>query len=158
MVSTRNVAQMAMSDGVSHFMFLSAARSVPGISNEYLISKQEAEAYLRKTGLNWTIFRAPPLFEPGSRRSPFYMILSGLGRTPLIGGLVAGSAPISVRVAAYAITTIAISGDLTRDRVIGPGQMRSLGLAALRKIQKPEPLPSSDLHDTFDDVPFGWLP
>jgi len=157
-VSTRSVAQMAMSDGVAHFMFLSAAGRLPGISGEYLISKREAEAYLRKTGLNWTIWRAPPLFEPGRRRALFYMLLSGIGRLPLIGGLAAASAPIAVRTAAYAIASLAVNADLSRDRLIGPGQMRSVGLAALRKISKPIVPSIGDLSDTFDDVPFGWLP
>ena len=157
-VSTRHVAQMAMSDGVAHFMFLSAAAGLPGVSGEYLISKHEAEGYLRKTGLNWTIFRAPPLFEPGNRRSPFYMLLSGVGRIPLIGGLVANTAPIAVHTAAYAIASLAVEGDLSRDRLIGPGTMRLIGLNALRKLNRPAVQPIGDLSDTFDDVPFGWLP
>src|SRR5262252_6892736 len=102
-LSMRNVAQMAVGDGVPHLILLSASARMPGVPGGYLDSKREAEEYLRKTGLAWTIVRAPPLYAPGQRRNPFYALLSVLRWLPLIGLPFTPIAPMSVEVAARGI-------------------------------------------------------
>jgi nucleoside-diphosphate-sugar epimerase len=57
-VSARNVAEIAVRDAVPHFVLLSASAAPLGVSGEYIDSKREAEDYLKKTGLTWTIIRA----------------------------------------------------------------------------------------------------
>src|SRR6185369_13738938 len=75
-LSARNVAQMAVSDGVPHFLLLSASARPLGVAGGYLDSKREAEDYLKKTGLTWTIVRTPTLYVPGQPRNPVYLLIS----------------------------------------------------------------------------------
>ena len=159
-ISTRNVAQMAVSDAVTHFVMLSAAGRMSGLPGGYVQSKREAEAYLRKSGLNWTIVRAPPLFAPGQRRNPLYLLLSALRWLPLIGAPLNPIAPLSVDIAARGITRLALGELLATSRLITPGRLRALGRAPIYPVDamlNTQPNQTDDA-DTFDNVPFGWLP
>ncbi len=157
-VSARNVAQMAVGDGVPHLMLLSATVRPPGVGGGYIDSKREAEDYVRKTGLDWTIVRAPPLYTPGERRMAIYALLTLLGSIPLFGLPLNPIAPLSVAVAARGIARLALTADAARRRMIGPGRLRVLG----RPDPKRRPsAPLADLPeetDSLDEPPFGWLP
>lgn len=161
-LSARNVMQMAVSDGVPHFIFLSAARSPLGVSAEYVESKRDAEAYLRKTGLGWTIVRAPPLFVPGGRRNPIYALLAVLRRIPLLGWLLSSVAPLAVDTAARGIAVLAMDADPAAERVVSPGQLRRIGRGVERKLAMiagtPKIAAASGTEHTDDEPPFGWLP
>ncbi len=155
-VSTRNVAQMAVNDGVNHFIFLSAAR-VFGLPSGYLESKREAERYLQKSGLNWTILYAPPLSIPGARISLGGAAARLLSLVPIVGGVFNAQVPLSADTAARAIAYIATTGDLGRDRTVAPALLRRIGRLAerqfIRQVVQPPPASPED-----DEPPFGWLP
>jgi uncharacterized protein YbjT (DUF2867 family) len=160
-VSARNMAQMAVGDGVPHFVLLSASAAPLGISGGYIESKREAEKYVQSTGLTWTIVRAPALYEPGERRNPIYRLISLFSYIPLLGLLASPHTPIAVDTAARGIASLAMSGDSLVNRMIGPRQLRRVGRQQERQ---------SLLHvdgrlidegvaaDPLDEPPFGWLP
>ena len=159
-VSARNVAQMAVGDGVPHLVFLSASASPFGVPGGYLDSKHEAEDYVRRTGLTWTIVRAPALYAPGQRRNLLYVLIAILSYIPLVGLLLAAYRAMPVDLAARGIASLALSGDAIRDRVVSPRQLRSLGRAAEKQAAPHQGmiLPVSDDEPGLDEPPFGWLP
>jgi uncharacterized protein YbjT (DUF2867 family) len=160
-VSARNTMQMAVSDGVPHYLFLSAATTPLGVPAEYLESKRDAEGYLRKTGLRWTIVRPPALYVPGQRRHPAFVLLTLISRLPLIGLPFVLSAPLAVDTAARGIASLAVTADLNADRVVWPRQLRRLGRQVERRLahqpgNAPTFIKSKDGDE--DEPPFGWLP
>jgi uncharacterized protein YbjT (DUF2867 family) len=160
-LSARNVAQMAVGDGVPHLVFLSASTSPFGVASGYLDSKREAEDYVRRTGLTWTIVRAPTLYAPGQRRNLLYLLIAILSYIPLLGLLIAGYRAMPVDLAARGIASLALSSDSIRDRLVSPRQLRSLGRAAEKQVMPESPLvlpPSGDGDSGLDEPPFGWLP
>ncbi|MCE7946120.1 MAG: NAD-dependent epimerase/dehydratase family protein [Chloroflexi bacterium CFX4] len=159
-VSARNVAQMAVNDGVPHCVLLSAV-AAPGVPSGYLEAKREAERYLQKCGLAWTIIHAPPLYVPNERRSLIGLLLSLFGALPLIGLPLTNMRPLAAELAARAIARLALSADSFKNRLISPAQLRQIGFAAERRLrqaraQSPAPHESEPLGD--DEPPFGWLP
>ncbi len=159
-VSARNVAQMAVSDGVPHIILLSASVPPIGAPGGYLESKRDAEQYIQGTGLNWTIVRAPALFTPGEKRNPIFRTISLLARIPLLGLLFAAHRPMPVDTAARGIASLALSADSAYNRVIHPRQLRRLGRAQ-EHLQMPatETYQSDDSALASDDEPpFGWQP
>jgi uncharacterized protein YbjT (DUF2867 family) len=156
--SARNVAQMAVSDGVSHFIFLSAAAALPGVQAGYLDNKRDAEQYLQSTGLAWTILRAPPLYMPGMRRNPAYALLSVLRFLPPFSFVAGNWSPLSADIAARAIARLAIDADPVRNRLIQPGRIRALGRLPSQQREVVAPPAQPDSIDAQDEAPFGWLP
>ncbi|MCS6872611.1 MAG: NAD(P)H-binding protein [Anaerolineae bacterium] len=159
-VSARNVARMAVNDGVPHFVLLSAAAGA-GIPSGYIESKREAERYVQKCGLAWTIIHAPPLYAPNEPRSALGLLLSFFGALPLIGLPLSSVRPLTAELAARAIAQLALSADSFKNRLISPTQLRRLGVAAERRLRQnrisPEsPRPRPLLDD--EEPPFGWLP
>lgn len=158
-VSARNVAQMAVSDGVSSMLLLSASAAPLGVGAGYLDSKRDAEQYLQSTGLNWTVVRAPTLYAPGEPRNPVYFLISILGAIPLLGLPVAAHKPIAVDTAARGIASLALTADALRNRVIGPRHLQRVGRAQERRlrpvIEAGQPVSSDELDD---EPPFGWTP
>lgn len=152
--SARNVAQMAVSDGVSHFIFLSAAAGLPGVQAGYLDNKRDAEQYLQSTGLTWTILRAPPLYMPGMRRNPAYALLSLFRWLPVVNQW----SPISAEIAARAIARLAIDADSLQNRLILPGKIRAIGRLPIQRPQVVAPPADPASVDAHDEAPFGWLP
>ncbi len=159
-VSARNVAQMAVSDGVPNFVLLSASATPLGVGSGYLESKRDAEEYLRKTGLTWTIIRAPALYDPAHRRNPIYVLISVLRYIPLLGLAFSSRTPLAVDTAARGIASLAISADGMHDRLIGPRQLRRLGRAQEKRLRPKAPVhvAKDSRDDDGDEPPFGWLP
>ena len=158
-VSARNVAQMAVSDGVPNMLLLSAAAAPFGVRGGYLESKRDAEQYLQSTGLNWTIVRAPTLYTPGERRNPVYLLISVLGAIPLLGLPFSSHKPIAVDTAARGIASLALTTDAIRNRLIGPRQLQRLGRAQERRLRPAaEVSPANNENDMDDEPPFGWMP
>jgi len=158
-VSARNVAQMAVSDGVPNMLLLSAAATPFGVRGGYLESKRDAEQYLQSTGLNWTIVRAPTLYTPGERRNPVYLLISVLGAIPLLGLPFSSYKPIAVDTAARGIASLALTTDAIRNRLIGPRQLQRLGRAQERRLRPAaEVSPANNENDIDDEPPFGWMP
>jgi uncharacterized protein YbjT (DUF2867 family) len=157
-VSARNVAEIAVRDAVPHFVLLSAAAAPLGVPGGYIDSKREAEDYLKKTGLTWTIIRAPTLYAPGHRRNPINLAISLLSFVPLVGLLLAAYRPMPVDLAARGIASLALSGDTVRNRLIHPRQLRQLG-RSLQQRAIPDLDAFLDQDDSDpDEAPFGWQP
>ena len=113
-VSLRNVANMCISDGVSRLVFVSCA-AAPWISRAYVRSKREAENYLRRTGLQFAIVRAPLAYVRGQRRLLFYRLLSAIGGNPPLSWLPLGrTAPMPIDVLARGVARIALAPDQTK--------------------------------------------
>src|SRR5258708_873298 len=121
-ISARNVAQMAVSDGVPHMVFLSASAAPLGVSGGYVESKRDAEEYIAHTGLTWTVVRAPTLYAPGEPRNPIYVLISLLGTLPPLNIILAPFIPLPVDTAARGIASLALSGDAIHDRLVRPRQ------------------------------------
>lgn len=159
-VSARNVAQMAVNDGVPHFLLLSAAAAAV-VPSGYLEAKRDAERYVQRCGLAWTIIHAPPLYAPNEPRSPLGLLLSFLGALPILGLPLSNARPLTAELAARAIAHLALSADSFKNRLITPAQLRRLGVIAERRLRQrqaqSEPAHSEPLDDE-DEPPFGWLP
>ncbi len=156
--SARNVAQMAVGDGIPHFILLSAAGALPGVQGGYLENKRDAEEYLRKTGLAWTILRAPPMYAPGQRRNPVYVLIAALRWFPPLNFILSSLAPMSAEVAARGIARLAMDADTLHNRLISPGRLRAIGRAAGQKTVFIAAPAQPDSPDALDEAPFGWLP
>lgn len=160
LVSARNAISMAVSDGVPHFILLSAASKPPGVSAEYLRSKREAEDYLRTSGLRWTIIRAPLVFDREQPGGAFFSALSWIGGLPVLRLLIGRRAPLPVDIVARAIAQAALQPDQVRNRRLYASDLRRLGRA--NRPGRPEALSPSlwAKEDGWaeEEVPFGWLP
>ena len=159
-VSARNVAQMAVSDGVPHIVLLSASVPPIGAPGGYVESKRDAEQYVQGTGLSWTIVRAPALFTPGEKRNPIFRIISLLASVPMAGLLFAGHRPMPVDTAARGIASLALSADSDHNRMIAPRQLRRLGRAQERfqLLSNEQRLPAENDLLGDEEPPFGWQP
>jgi uncharacterized protein YbjT (DUF2867 family) len=159
-VSARNVAQMAVSDGVPHMVLLSASAAPIGIQRGYIESKRDAEAYIESTGLAWTVVRAPALYVPGERRNPIYRLISIIGAIPVFGGIVAPQNPMPVDTAARGIASLALSSDSLHNRLIRPRQLRRIGRSLERRMQPTveSGVMQPNSGELLDETPFGWLP
>lgn len=108
-IPARNAANMCVSDGVSHFMFLSAIRA-PWLSGKYIQSKHEVETYLRKIGLKSSIIRAPITYERSTSRPILFRMMTLLGSIPPISWLYMGRiAPSPLDIIARGIARIALN-------------------------------------------------
>jgi uncharacterized protein YbjT (DUF2867 family) len=157
-VSARNVAQMAVSDGVPHMLLLSASTAPLGVANGYIESKRDAEQYVQSTGLTWTIVRTPALYVPGERRNIIYRCIALFGAIPLFGLLVSAQNPIPVDTAARGIASLALSADALQNRMIMPRQLRKLGRSHERWTIAESSEPVEAEIDIAEEPPFGWLP
>lgn len=61
---TRNVVDAAVAAGVKRFVHMSALGTRPNAKARYHRTKWEAEEYVRKSGLEWTIFRPSLIHGP----------------------------------------------------------------------------------------------
>lgn len=161
-VSARNVANMCVSDGCSHIVFLSSARA-PWIPRPYLRAKREAESYIERVGLKPTIIRAPVVYLRGQPRHPFYWLMTFLGSVPPTSWMAFGRiAPLPLDILARGVARIALQPqpgktiyyrrDLRR-RVTGSEATSDYGVSVDNPQRAPNPL---DLLE--DETPFGWVP
>jgi len=87
--ASKNVIDEAKRSGVRRFLLMSALGTRPGAQARYHQTKYQAEEYLRRSGLNYTIFRPSLIFGPEDksinlfarmiRLSPIFMVI-GDGR------------------------------------------------------------------------------
>lgn len=164
-VSTRNVATMAIGDGVPRFIYLSTVNRPLSLPAEYILSKRDAEDYLQKSGLEWTIIRAPALYQ--ARSSQVAMnIMSTFGAIFPFSLLWGRVMPLPVNVVARGITQLLLNEESFRERIIYAGKLRRLSRQFSRQARrKNKPVqkvratnqPIMDDTDT-DEPPFGWLP
>ena len=167
--SVQNITRMAIGDGVQQLIFLSAA-GAPWLPADYIQSKREAEQYIQRSGIRWTILRAPLAYPRSTLRNPLLIMISLMGAIPLIGRPFARWAPLPVDVMARGIAQLALS-DEGISRVLYGRHLRRLSRefaanraaahaypAQSRQPGPPTPRAIPRLADTDDDAPFGWLP
>jgi uncharacterized protein YbjT (DUF2867 family) len=161
-VSARNVANMCVTDGCSHLVFLSGVRA-PWVPGPYIRAKREAEAYIGRVGLKGTIIRAPVAYVRGQPRHPFFWLMTFLGSVPPVSWFMFGKiAPLPIDILARGVARITLEPepgkkvyyrrDLRR-RVTSSEATSPYTISETSLRQQPSPL---DLLD--DDTPFGWSP
>jgi uncharacterized protein YbjT (DUF2867 family) len=158
LVSARNVTSMAVSDGVTRMILLSAVLRPLALAGDYILSKREAEDYLRNSGLDWTIVRASSLFAPSQRGMALRLISLGGAIFPL--NLLFGKyLPLPVDVAARGIAQVALKPELHQNQVIFARQLRQLAKASRQRRPLAQPVRARDTDpEGLDEPPFGWLP
>lgn len=159
--SLKNITRMAIGDGVRRLLYVSAAWA-PWLQPAYISSKREAERYLQRSGINWTIIRAPLVYPRRPISATITTITGLLSAFPLVGCPLARWSPLPVDIAARGIAQLALDTqaadhifyghDLWRKNLIGMKTRIPLQPAAA---PAPAAAPMLD-HD--EDSPFGWLP
>lgn len=164
-VSARNIANMCVSDGVSHIVLLSSVRA-PWVNGQYIRAKREAETYLTRVGLKPNIIRAPVAYVRGRPRHPFYVLMTALGSLPPLSWMVFGRiAPMPVDMLARGVARITLERRLDK-RIFYANDLRKRNTPqevrrALPFVPGEESLrqrqPSAfELLD--ENIPFGWTP
>lgn len=163
-ISARNIANMCISDGVSHMVLLSAA-SAPWINRNYIRAKREAESYVRRVGLSVSIIRAPLTYVRGENRPVFYRLISLLGALPPISWLGFNRiAPMSLDVLARGVARISLDAPPSQRSAIyyAPDLRRRNRREELRNpllvMQEGSSGPIARLELPDEEVPFGWMP
>lgn len=165
-VSARNVANMCVSDGVTHMVLLSAVYA-PWISHQYVRAKREAESYLRRVGLQHSVIRAPLVYVRGGKRPLFYRFTTLLGSVPPVSWLGMNRiAPMPLDYLARGVARVALERQRSKVVFYAPD---------LRKrVKRSEPVitdyvpegadttpttvNTADFAMLDDDMPFGWSP
>lgn len=166
-VSARNAANMCVSDGVNHFVLMSAPRA-PWINRQYVNAKREAESYVRRVGLKTSIIRAPLTYMRGTRRPIFYQMMSMLGSVPPLSWTPLGRiAPISLDILARAVARTALNPP-QQTQVLYSRQIRRLTTREDRQQTRPDIITGFDLPEEKqgtlpfelldEETPFGWIP
>jgi uncharacterized protein YbjT (DUF2867 family) len=157
LISARNVTTMAVTDGVPHMILLSTIVRPFSLPGEYVLSKREAEEYLRNAGLEWTIIRAPALFN--ARQQGGLRLMSFIGGIFPLSLLVGRTIPLPVDVVARGIAQMVTDPETYYGRTVYAPQLRRLS----RQMKMTRPLASprrvhQSADDDSDEPPFGWLP
>ncbi len=163
-VSARNAASMCVSDGVSHFILLSAVQA-PWVNRKYVKAKREAEEHVRRIGLKTSIIRAPITYIRGTKRPLFYRLMTLSGSIPPLSWLHPGRmAPMPLDVMARGVARIA-KNPPENTRIYYAGHLRGLNKREELRGHVPAMKGFSDLEDTAipfdaldDEAAFGWNP
>lgn len=160
LVSARHVIGMAVSDGVLNFVLLSATGLPAQLPVEYIRSKRDAEDYLKNSGLEWVIVRAPLLFEPSFVRTPLLSTLSTGGVLPPISWFLGGMLPLPVDIAARGIASATLEVSKYERRILYANDLRRLARSRARGplMVRPAMLVRQRELDLLDETPFGWSP
>lgn len=171
-VSIRNICAMCISDGVSHLVYMSST-SAPWLGRGYIRAKRDAEAHIRRVGLQGTIIRAPLTYAHGEFRPPFFEWMTLLGSIPLIKQLrMKRIAPMPIETLARGVARVALL-EGRRKPIYYASDLRKL----VKRDERATPLisktswgvsddtppnrhgvylPQTSLDD--DNAPFGWIP
>ncbi|MBN1465731.1 NAD(P)H-binding protein [candidate division KSB1 bacterium] len=79
--ATKNMVDLALAQGVRRFLHMSALGADVNGATAYFRSKGKAEACVRDSGLNYTIFRPSFIFGPGD--AVFTMLAKTIKKVPL---------------------------------------------------------------------------
>ncbi|GAB4573670.1 MAG: hypothetical protein Kow0077_16790 [Anaerolineae bacterium] len=158
--SLQNITRMAIEDGVPLLIFLSTSYA-PWLPAGYKQSKREAEQYLRRSGIRYTILRAPLVYPRGQLRNPLLILTALVGSIPLLGRPASRWAPLPVDVLARGVAETALRREWPNQVLYGH-QLRQLGRDYQQRFQQLQVRPTSpvlsDDEDEDDNLPFGWLP
>ena len=83
---TKHCVEAAVEHGVERFVQLSALGADPDGPTHYIRAKGRAEAHVRESSLDWTIFRPSVIFGDGGEFVPFTRKLTPPVLAPLPGG------------------------------------------------------------------------
>ncbi len=159
--ATQNIVRMAIGDGVSHFLHLSTS-GAPWLPGAYVQSKREAERYIQRSGIRWSVIRAPLTYPRGMLRNPLLIIASLLGAVPVLGWPVSRWAPLPVDILARGLAQIASNPESTGQVIYGRTlrQMSRQTTIPQTPAMIRDPLFSSSTAEPQpdDETPFGWLP
>ena len=164
-VTARNVANMCVSDGVEHMILISAA-SAPWTKRPYIRSKREAERYLRRLGLKFSIVRSPLLYVRGHPRPLLYRASTILSSIPPLSLLPFGRiGPIAIDVFARGVARLAMSPDYTKSVYYARDMRRLNTREEIRRASDaagtflPKRTQNTDLPIAAEeDMPFAWIP
>lgn len=162
LTSARHVIGMAVSDGVPQVMLLSTVVRPLELPGAYVRSKRDAEGYLKSSGAQWTIIRAPGLYTP--RKSPFLVLISALGRLFPFSLLVGRYLPFSVEAAARGIAAVAVQGSQYTERILYMPDLRRAARRIGRGSRQPHNTAvntrasTAVIDDNDVDEHFGWTP
>ncbi|MCU0480851.1 MAG: NAD(P)H-binding protein [Anaerolineae bacterium] len=173
-ISIRNICAMCISDGVSHLIYMSSANAF-WLNRAYIRAKRDAEAHIRRVGLQGTIIRAPLTYSYGEYRPPFFEFMTLLGSIPLINQLrMKRIAPMPIEALARGVARVALSEGRKKPVYYAP-DLRKL----VKKEERRQPLYDMLWGDTGgvsddtpparrggynpmssldEDAPFGWIP
>lgn len=160
LVAARHVIGMAVSDGVVNFVLLSAM-GLPGqFPTEYLRSKRDAEEYLKNSGLDWVVVRAPLLFEPSFMGRPLLTFLSTLGVLPLFSWFLGRMMPLPVDVAARGIATAVLDVPKYERCILYASDLRRLARSRAHGplMVHPAAIVRQREAESLEETPFGWTP
>lgn len=134
--ATRSVVEAAKRNAVRKFVLVSATGADEISGNRYYRTKGEAESLLRKSGLCYTVLRAPLLLGPGTAGAAALRRNISRRRTRLISGGRNFQQPLYVddlARAALAASRLEVANNLTLD-LVGPISLpeRELVLRAAR--------------------------
>ena len=162
-VSTRNVAGMCVSDGVPHFILLSAV-GAPWVNNQYVQAKREAENAVKRMGITVSVIRAPITYVRGTKRPLLFQMISILGRIPPISWVLGNIIPMPLDILARGVSRIALNPPDSH-QIFYAGDLRRLNqrheirgdVPAMTAFSAPDDktLPFELLDE---DTPFGWNP
>ena len=121
--STRSVVEAARRNAVQKIVLVSATGADETSSNRFYRTKGEAEALVRKSGLNFTILRAPLLLGPGTAGAAALARNVSEPKARLIGGGRNVQQPLHVNnladAAIFAAANPSLAKSLTLD-LVGP--------------------------------------
>lgn len=163
-VSARNVANMCVSDGVPHFILLSAVNA-PWVNGKYVQAKRDAESYVRRIGLKTSIIRAPIAYVRGTNRPLFYRIMTLFGSIPPLSWTHIGRiAPMPLDIMVRGIARIA-KNPPDNTKIYYSGHLRRLNKREELRGDVPAMQTFEAIEDTKipfetldEDTPFGWVP
>ncbi|NWF68322.1 MAG: SDR family oxidoreductase [Chloroflexi bacterium] len=160
-VSARNVANMCISDGVPHMVFISGV-AAPWTSRAYIRAKREAEVYIGRVGLQASIVRAPLTYVRGRPRPFFFRLMTLLGSVPPLSWLLFGRiAPMPVDLFARGVARLTLERKRSKIIYHAP-DLRKRNTRAERRAQARPPARDSRTARRIDlpeeETPFGWTP
>ncbi len=166
--ATRNVLNAAASVGVSRFLHMSANGARPASEIDYQRTKWQAEEEVRRSGLDWTIFRPTLIFGAGG---DFLETLANLVRrlpiVPVFGDGQYRIRPVAVEQVAETYVKALDKQEANNETyLLGGGESytydtlldligQALGKATVHKAHQPIPLvkPIVSLLDGFEKFP-----
>jgi uncharacterized protein YbjT (DUF2867 family) len=173
-ISIRNICAMCISDGVQHLIYMSSVNAF-WLNRGYIRAKRDAEAHIRRVGLQGTIIRAPLTYSYGEYRPPFFELMTLLGSIPLLNQFrMKRIAPMPIESLARGVARVALMEGRRKPIYYAPDLRRLVKKEERRESLLPTDvwdLPSGVSDDTpptrkqynpmaslDDDAPFGWIP
>ncbi|MBN2471741.1 MAG: SDR family oxidoreductase [Anaerolineae bacterium] len=155
--SLQNITRMAIGDGVPLLVYLSTSHAI-WLPGSYKRSKREAEYYLQRSGMRYTILRAPLIYPRGKLQNPLLIMTSIAGGIPLLGRPFSRWAPLPVDVLARGVAEVALAQEWP-NQILFRRQLHKLSRQYMTRLLPQNEQPSAaSLAEIEDDMPFGWLP